>query len=404
MATHIGSLDIGLVVGFFGGMRAFFRGFKAYRESRFLQDTPETPIRSIAMGFVRIHGKAKSDKLVTSPVSHTPCCYYIVEIAKWEKSQQSRTDSDWEDHDRGTWSHHGAEADGEWFYLEDATGRVLVDPHGAEYELETTGTRTVDSLTASSIATGGASERELLAYVGRVGLTPQIPGLRHGLGQAGMGLILTKDGKRRTPSEMMQGLLPQMAQMQARMQQGLDDEGPQSDPRVEEVRLAMIELNKLPFWDPKYDELRRRVVKMQERNKKLGLHATVAQPPSIPLSGNVEPPVAHPPDAAPQVASDSPYSSDQPEASGRYLLTECCIVPDREYDISGTCVENPEAKNESDRNLIRKGKNEPTYLISAMTAPAVNAMMGMRSTVMIYGGGMLAVFCLGLLLLRFGFI
>ncbi|MGA2077582.1 MAG: hypothetical protein ABSH52_29180 [Terriglobia bacterium] len=83
MATNIGNLDIGLVVGFFGGLWAFFQGFRAYSKSRLLQDTPETPIRSIAMGFVRIHGKAKSDQLVKSPVTHTPCCYYIVQIHKW---------------------------------------------------------------------------------------------------------------------------------------------------------------------------------------------------------------------------------------------------------------------------------------------------------------------------------
>ena len=91
MATNISNLDIGLVVGFFGGIVAFFQGFRAYSKSRLLQDTPETPIRSIAMGFVRIHGKAKSDQLVTSPVTHTPCCYYAVEIVKWERIPDSRT-------------------------------------------------------------------------------------------------------------------------------------------------------------------------------------------------------------------------------------------------------------------------------------------------------------------------
>ena len=39
-----------------------------YGRSRLLQDTPESPIRSIAMGFVRIHGKAKSDQLSPAPL------------------------------------------------------------------------------------------------------------------------------------------------------------------------------------------------------------------------------------------------------------------------------------------------------------------------------------------------
>jgi hypothetical protein len=51
MATNISNLDFGLALGFFGGIVAFFRGFRTYRESRLLQNTPGTPIRSIAMGF-----------------------------------------------------------------------------------------------------------------------------------------------------------------------------------------------------------------------------------------------------------------------------------------------------------------------------------------------------------------
>ena len=150
------NIDIALVVGFFGGIVSFFGGFRAYRTSRLLQDRPCTPIRSIAMGFVRIHGKAQSDQLVNSPVTHTPCCYYIVQIHKWEQLKDSQAySSDEERGPRGGWMPHGADADGAWFYLEDATGHVLVDPYGAQHELDMTGTREVDSMTASSLATSG---------------------------------------------------------------------------------------------------------------------------------------------------------------------------------------------------------------------------------------------------------
>ena len=77
-------------------------------------------------------------------------------------------------------------------------------------------------------------------------------------------------------------------------------------------------------------------------------------------------------------------------------------MPGHEYDVTGTCGENPLAKDANDRNLIRKGTNEPTFLISALARPQVNTMLQLRSYLMIFGGGMLAVLCLGLLLLRFG--
>ena len=83
-------------------------------------------------------------------------------------------------------------------------------------------------------------------------------------------------------------------------------------------------------------------------------------------------------------------------AAGRYRFTERCILPDHEYDITGTCGENPEAKDVSDRNLIRKGANEPTFFISGLARLDVNAMLQIRAHFMNFGGGMLAVFCLGI--------
>jgi hypothetical protein len=77
-------------------------------------------------------------------------------------------------------------------------------------------------------------------------------------------------------------------------------------------------------------------------------------------------------------------------------------LPGHEYDITGTCTENPEAKDANDRNLIRKGTNEPTFLISALAQSQVNTMLQARAYLMIFGGGMLAVFCLAFLFLRFG--
>jgi hypothetical protein len=279
---------------------------------------------------------------------------------------------------------HGADADGAWFYLEDATGHVLVDPHGAQYELDMTGTREVDSLAASRLPTSGVSDRELLAYVARVGLTPQIPGV----GSAGALMMLRS----------------MMEQQQTRGRQMLEAEGPQSDPRIEEVRLAQLELTKIPIWDSKYGPMSVRIRKMQERSRRLGLHATVARPQPSPPSTDGAAPVAAPPAANPPVAADPPFPSDRPTASGRYRLIEQCILPEHEYDISGTCEENRGAKDVNDRNLIRKGKNEPTYLISCLPGGQVNAMMHRGSMLLVYGGAIVAVFCLWLLLLRFGIV
>jgi hypothetical protein len=190
--------------------------------------------------------------------------------------------------------------------------------------------------------------------------------------------------------------MAQMQQSQTQMQQRLDAQGPQTDPQAEELRLAYIELSKLAPWDSKYGPMSGRVAKLQERNRRLGVVSTVAQPQPKPPSSDVVSPVAIPPAAEPL------FSSDSPIVSGRYQLTEYCILPEHDYYISGTCTQNPGAKDLDDRNLIRKGQNEPTYLISRMSPAEFNPQLQRGLMLMIFGGGMVAVFCLGLLLLRFG--
>src|SRR2546430_11560150 len=51
-----GKLELWLAVGFGFGLYSFFKGFRVYREYRVIEDTPETPIRSVAMGLVAVRG------------------------------------------------------------------------------------------------------------------------------------------------------------------------------------------------------------------------------------------------------------------------------------------------------------------------------------------------------------
>ena len=392
MSMRIDSLDIALLVGFCGGVATFFKGFRAYREYLLLQGTSEIPIRSIAMGLVRIHGKATSDHPVTSPISHTPCCVYQVHIEKWRDENE-------EAHQSGLWQHYGSEADGAPFYLEDSSGRVLVDPRGADYDIESTAVREASSAKPSSVVVNGASEADLLSYVARVGPSAEAPGSRHNLeAEQMMFRMSTLAKKGTTPDEMMRQLFPQVMQGEATMVQALEAEGPQSDPLHEELRLAQIELNQHPYWSPEYAEGYKRVTKLQAQRRKQRSGEGLAPVP-------ITPPVLPDPPAPPPAptAEDIVASIDGvPSAAGRYRFTERCILPDHEYDVTGTCCENPAARDASDRNLIKKGIHEPTFLISGLAQPQVNTMMQMRAQLMIFGGGMLAVFCLGLLLLRLG--
>ena len=62
----------------------------------------------------------------------------------------------------------------------------------------------------------------------------------------------------------------------------------------------------------------------------------------------------------------------------RYRLTEICLPADHDCNILGTCAENPSPKDEHDRNVIMKGQNEKTFLISTQTGNKVENSL--RST------------------------
>ena len=88
----------------------------------------------------------------------------------------------------------------------------------------------------------------------------------------------------------------------------------------------------------------------------------------------------------------------------RFRLTEHLVVPEHWYDVTGTCVENPEPQDEYDRNLIVKGTNEPTFLISWRSEQEIQRKLRNRAALRIFGGGILAVACLGIFLAKHGWL
>jgi hypothetical protein len=172
------------------GLYWFFEGFRVYHKYRMLADMPESRIRSLAMGLVEIQGSASGDQTLTSPLSHTSCFLYKVAIERWET-----------DHGRGRWVHYWTDIRAVRFYIGDATGQVLVDPSGAEYDLTRRGVREIGrsrglwgllGLGRGQKTESGVTDQELLEYVGNLaqrsalsldlgpeGL-PQLPGLGTG--------------------------------------------------------------------------------------------------------------------------------------------------------------------------------------------------------------------------------
>ena len=290
MSSPSTDLEVAIVVGFGAGLFWFFKGFRVYREYRVLADTPEIPIRSMAMGLVEIHGKAKGQQTVLSPVTKTPCFFYKVDIERWVRDKNG-----------GHWSHAATHAEGVRFYLEDATGKVLVDAHGAECDLIQT------------------TKRETGRGVG-----------------ASLGRLFggTRDSSLTTGSAV-------------------------SDSDLLNYAVSVVST----------------------------AHTTFSFDGGSLLSGLGR--------GSPGLGMGSEH---------RYRLSEYCIVPEHWYAVTGTCVENPNPQDEHDRNMIVKGQNEPTFLISWRSEKELQSALRNRAALHIFGGGALSVACLAILLFRLGWL
>jgi hypothetical protein len=86
-------------------------------------------------------------------------------------------------------------------------------------------------------------------------------------------------------------------------------------------------------------------------------------------------------------------------AAHHYRFTEECLLADRDCTVMGTCVENPRPKDDHNRNLITRGENEKTFLITSLSEQKSEKGLRKQALVLILIGSfiiiMAAVFALG---------
>jgi hypothetical protein len=376
--AHNDDLAAYAVLGFGFGLYTFYKGFRQYRNYLLIADTPEIAIRSIPMGFAQVHGIAKGDKTISSPVTHMPCFAYKVVIERW------KTNSDGHG---GHWSTHRTDMDGVEFSLTDSTGKVLVDAQGAEFDMPRSAR--CEAGTGWSAATGvAATQQELLTYVTQADAHWAGGLFEHGLKAVGPLQDSKKEQSRQGLMEVFQHapgtpefLTGMMTMMAPKIKQHLESMGPQSDPKHEMARQNALQALQYPPGSPEFMEGLRRTeqsaVKPGETNPFEALTRT--------LGGSSE-------------SSSGLFNA----ASGRYRFTEYCLVPDGQYDISGTCVENPHPKDANDHNMIVKGTLEKEFLISSKTEKQLESNLRKRAFLMVLGGAALSVACMAILLAKLG--
>jgi hypothetical protein len=122
--SSTGQFMIWPIAGAAAGLYLFYRGFDLLQRKRLILNTPQSKIRSASMGLVEVSGLATGPYALLAPVTARPCYYYRTMVWQWERKGKNTT-----------WVKKVDESLHVPFYLDDNTGRVLVNPQGADLDI-----------------------------------------------------------------------------------------------------------------------------------------------------------------------------------------------------------------------------------------------------------------------------
>jgi len=111
-------------IGLCAGLYLFFNGFRLLQRRHLILDTPLSKIRSASMGMVELSGLAVGPFTVIAPITERSCYYFRTVVWEWKRQGRS-----------SKWVKVAAECMHVPFFLDDNTGKVMVDPRGAELDL-----------------------------------------------------------------------------------------------------------------------------------------------------------------------------------------------------------------------------------------------------------------------------
>jgi E3 ubiquitin ligase len=123
-SSNAGGLLFWSVAGLCAGLYLFVHGFILLQRRRLILDTPFSKIRSASLGMVEVSGLAIGPYTVVAPITARPSYYYRTLVWEWKQCGKSKA-----------WVKVAGECFHVPFFLDDNTGRVLIDPRGAELDI-----------------------------------------------------------------------------------------------------------------------------------------------------------------------------------------------------------------------------------------------------------------------------
>jgi hypothetical protein len=111
-------------IGICAGLYLFLQGFRLLQRRRLILDTPVSKIRSASMGMVELSGLAVGPYTLVAPITARPCYFHRTFVWEWKQAGKNKQ-----------WVKVAAECMHVPFFLDDNTGKVMVDPRGADLDL-----------------------------------------------------------------------------------------------------------------------------------------------------------------------------------------------------------------------------------------------------------------------------
>lgn len=107
---------------------AFLRMTKWWNHSRMIEDVPTSKVRSASQGYVELVGSARmmDGPVIVSPLTQKTCVWYRYKI------EEKVTTRDSQGRSKTYWKVVKQETSDEIFFLEDETGRCVIDPDDAD--------------------------------------------------------------------------------------------------------------------------------------------------------------------------------------------------------------------------------------------------------------------------------
>lgn len=161
LSTRSNSAGLAVVaaLGSAGGVYLFVKGFRLLRFKRMILDTPLSRIHSASIGLVEVTGNPVGPYVLKAPVTGDPCYYYRVRAFQWVETGNNKHE----------WKSVLDESLCVPFFLEDTTGRVLVDPQGAQMDVHRSFS---DEINSSVFRMSGVCPPNVRDFLAKRGLVP----------------------------------------------------------------------------------------------------------------------------------------------------------------------------------------------------------------------------------------